>query len=1360
MLRFRHRCFDHIDGTVTDCLLVVLGVAMVMSVRRAPPLPLIFLLMIHEVSSADWGVNYRDSHICALKDSSVIMSCNYTYSTGYEIKKVFWTKNSVEVGEEYPDLSEDPEYSQRLQYLGDKQKTCTIRLSHVTQKDSHKYYFSPIAYETGFWKKSVNWIGDPGVSLTVTDLQVESPETVTEGDSVRLTCKSSCALTDRATFIWYRNSKKLTKRRDRNNKLLLQSVRREDAGRYSCGVQEHTYISPAVQLRVTYPPNSVSVSISPSGEIVEGDSVTLICSSDSNPPAEISWFKGGSFLRSGRIYSISKISSNHSGEYKCKSSNKHGWKYSAVTLNVMRVSSADWSVSYGHSHICALKDSSVIMSCTYTYPTGYQIRKVFWTKNPVKVGEEYPDLFEDPEYSQRLQYLGDEQKNCTIRLSHVTPKDSQKYYFILLADKPGLSNWIKQWITTVKDNVKWIRVPGASLTVTDLQVESPENVTEGQNVSLTCVSSCALTDRATFIWYRNSKPLTERRDRNNQLLLQSVRREDAGRYSCGVQGHTYISPAVQLNVTYPPNSVSVSISPSGEIVEGDSVNLICSSDSNPPAEITWFKEGRFLGSGRIYSISKISSNHSGEYKCKSSNKHGWKYSAVTLNVMYPPKDVAVSNFSLSGVIVEGDSVTLICSSDSNPPADINWFKGRMFVGSGRNYSISKSSSNHSGEYKCKASNKHGEKYSDAVILNVMYPPKSVSVSISPSGEIVEGDSVTLSCSSDSNPPAEITWFKEGRFLGSGRIYRISNISSNHSGEYKCKSSNKHGEKDSDTVMLNVTYAPRNAVVSIISPSGEIVEGDSVTLICSSDSNPPALDFSWFKEGTFVESGRIYSISNISSNHSGEYKCKSKNKHGEKDSDTVMLNVTYAPRNVMVSISPPGEIVEGDSVTLICSSDSNPPALNFSWFKGGTFVRSGRNYSISNISSNHSGEYKCMSNNKHGEKDSDTVMLNVTYAPRNAVVSIISPSGEIVEGDSVTLICSSDSNPPALDFSWFKEGTFVESGRIYSISNISSNHSGEYKCKSKNKHGEKDSDTVMLNVTYAPRNVMMSISPSGEIVEGDSVNLICSSDSNPPALNFSWFKEETFVGSGRNYSISNISSNHSGEYKCKSNNKHGEKDSDTVMLNVTYAPKNIMVSTSPIVEGESVTHKHVEKYSNAMPLNVMYPPKNVSVYINGSAETVEGDSVTLICSSDSNPPALNFSWFKENQSSSVGSGQSFSALQSGRFYCEAHNQHGSQRSDAVTVTVKEHHGSRWHEVFGITVECGVSFIIVTITIIIIMFIIKKLRSFKYEYITMTQISESSEDTYRLLELQSTTSDLYGTLTTLHPTPLEGSCTTAL
>ncbi|XP_043106383.1 B-cell receptor CD22-like isoform X1 [Puntigrus tetrazona] len=452
-------------------------------------------------------------------------------------------------------------------------------------------------------------------------------------------------------------------------------------------------------------------------------------------------------------------------------------------LMIHSVSSADWDVSYSPSHICALKHSSVIMRCTYTYPPEHQIEEVFWTKNPVK-GVEPPDLSEDPEYRQRLQYLGDKQKNCTMRLSHVTQKDEHKYYF--------------RFITNKHDG-KWIGHPGVTLTVLDLQVESPERVTEGDSVRLTCKSSCALTDRATFIWYRNSQPLTERRDRNNILLLQSVRREDAGRYSCALQEHTYISPEVYLNVVYPPKRVSVSIIPS-EIVEGDSVTLICSSDSNPPAEISWIKGGTTVGSGRIYSISKIRSDHSGEYKCKSRNEHGEKDSeAVTLNVMYPPKSVSVS--ISPSEIVEGDSVTLICSSDSNPPAEISWIKEEMFVGSGRIYNISKIRSDHREEYKCKSRNEHGEKYSEAVTLNIMYPPRNVSVFMNGSGEIVEGDSVTLICSSDSNPPAlNFFWFKENQSssVGSGQSF-----SALQSGRFYCEAHNQHGSQRSDAVTVTV-----------------------------------------------------------------------------------------------------------------------------------------------------------------------------------------------------------------------------------------------------------------------------------------------------------------------------------------------------------------------------------------------------------------------------------------------------------------------------------------------------------------------------------------------------------------------------
>ncbi|XP_073697630.1 sialoadhesin-like [Garra rufa] len=359
------------------------------------------------------------------------------------------------------------------------------------------------------------------------------------------------------------------------------------------------------------------------------------------------------------------------------------------------VYSADWGVSYNHSHICALKDSSVIMSCTYTYPTEHQIMKAFWTKY---LGEKHPDLSEDPEYSQRLQYLGDKEQNCTIRLSHVTHKDEHAYYFRF----------------TTHQNGKWITVPGVSLTVTDLQVESPERVTEGDSVRLTCKSSCTLTDRATFIWYRNSQPLTERRDTNNQLLLQSVRREDAGRYSCALHGHTYISPAVHLNVTYPPRNVSVFITGSAEIVEGDSVTLICSSDSNPPAlNFSWFKENQSsaVGSGQSFSALQ-----SGRFYCEAHNQHGSQRSdAVTVIVEDPPRNVSVF-ITGSAEIVEGDSVTLICSSDSNPPAlNFSWFKENQSsaVGSGQSFSALQS-----GRFYCEAHNQHGSQRSDAVTVTV------------------------------------------------------------------------------------------------------------------------------------------------------------------------------------------------------------------------------------------------------------------------------------------------------------------------------------------------------------------------------------------------------------------------------------------------------------------------------------------------------------------------------------------------------------------------------------------------------------------------------------------------------------------
>ncbi|KAF5906471.1 B-cell receptor CD22-like, partial [Clarias magur] len=376
-----------------------------------------------------------------------------------------------------------------------------------------------------------------------------------------------------------------------------------------------------------------------------------------------------------------------------------------------------WSVTYSQNNLCALKGSTVFMNGSYTHPTRLRVTETFWLINLVK-GTQETDLRNVSGYSGRVEYLGDKQKHFSLRLSDVNKTDEHRYYFR---------------IRTNEENERWVGEPGVTLTVTDLQLIAPAEVTEGQSAVLTCNTTCSLTD-PTFIWYKNSRDLTTDTIRSNEVHLQPVSSEDAGSYSCAVRGYEHLpSPAQTLSVRYPPKKVSVSISPSGEIVEGSSVTLTCSSDANPPVEIyTWFKEMTSVGEGKTYTISNIRSEDSEEYKCKCNNEVGHQdSSSVTLNVLYPPKKVSVS-ISPSGEIVEDSSVTLTCSSDANPPVEIyTWFKEKesSAVGSGQSYRALQS-----GQYYCQAQNKHGSDRSAAV-----------SVTFNGSGSVISHVAVGIGC---------------------------------------------------------------------------------------------------------------------------------------------------------------------------------------------------------------------------------------------------------------------------------------------------------------------------------------------------------------------------------------------------------------------------------------------------------------------------------------------------------------------------------------------------------------------------------------------------------------------------------------
>ncbi|XP_033947997.1 B-cell receptor CD22-like [Pseudochaenichthys georgianus] len=281
-------------------------------------------------------------------------------------------------------------------------------------------------------------------------------------------------------------------------------------------------------------------------------------------------------------------------------------------------------------------------------------------------------------------------------------------------------------------------------------------------------------------------------------------------------------------------------------------------------------------------------------------------------------------------------------------------------------------------------------------LSVTDAPKPPSVSVSPSAEIEEGSSVTLTCSSDANPAANYTWYKEDgnadlSFVSEGPRLFLSSIQSSDSGQYYCTADNLLGSRRSEPIFIDVTYAPKLPSVSV-SPPAEIEEGSSVTLTCSSDANPAA-NYTWYKMNgnrklpPLTTEPKLF-FSSFQVSDSGKYYCRADNLLGSRRSESISIDVKYAPKLPSVSVSPSAEIKEGRSVTLTCSSDANP-AANYTWYKEDedSLKASGQIFTITDFRAEHSGSYSCGAQNKLGRSNS-TLTLIVVAGSSTMTVNII------------------------------------------------------------------------------------------------------------------------------------------------------------------------------------------------------------------------------------------------------------------------------------------------------------------------------------------------------------------------------------
>ncbi|XP_056467432.1 B-cell receptor CD22-like [Gadus chalcogrammus] len=276
--------------------------------------------------------------------------------------------------------------------------------------------------------------------------------------------------------------------------------------------------------------------------------------------------------------------------------------------------------------------------------------------------------------------------------------------------------------------------------------------------------------------------------------------------------------------------------------------------------------------------------------------------------------------------------------------------------------------NDAAEYKFRITTNKGGAYSGVPGVKLSVTDLQVKVVIPPSSL----NRVQLECHSMCHLTGYPTyiWYRDGTQQHQGR-FTWFNINS----EYRSSCA----VQGSEHLPSPSVYAPETPSVGW-TPPGVIKEGSSVNLTCTSEANPVA-KYSWSKVTTghppgHSVQGQQLSFHPIQSSDSGQYLCTAKNDLGT-ESSPISIDVKYAPKTPSVSVRPPGEIKEGGSVTLSCSSDANP-AADYTWFRDNQPLlwEPRRPYTLDPVSSKDTGTYHCQAENQYGCLGSNSVFIDV------------------------------------------------------------------------------------------------------------------------------------------------------------------------------------------------------------------------------------------------------------------------------------------------------------------------------------------------------------------------------------------------
>ncbi|KAI9529179.1 hypothetical protein NQZ68_013486 [Dissostichus eleginoides] len=563
-----------------------------------------FVVFFLSVSVVQSRKGYISVEMCAVRGSTVDIRCSYRAPStekrsSVSVKNVLWF---TDIQEEGPvDLSSDPEYAGRVKYYCDK-TTCTLRISDLRESDSAEYKFK-------FKDKPSRRFTQSGVTLSVTgpDVQVQMSRLYITW--VELQCQSSCHLPDRPSFIWYKNGQKLQEETSSSYSDYFYF-----ADSYSCAVRGHEdFPAPSVCVnsqtcnRVIYTERSICAP--------KGSSVDISCtySSFEDDVKSKFWFSPERSHQGQNPSQPEDLSED--SQYAGRVQILETWR-GRSTLRISDLRDSDSAQYLFKFKTPSFEWRSDLPGASLTV-TALQVQVIRVTEHQFSTYAELQCRSSCSPAAGLYVWFKNLQRNTTEETSN---------YADFFYSGDNISCAFKGHEASRSPSLYAPKPPSVS-------VSPPAEIEEGRSVTLTCSSDA--NPAANYTWYKRDEDFTSL-NKGPKLVFISIQSSDSAEYFCTAENKLgRISKNVFINVKYAPKLPSVSVSPPAEIEEGSSVTLTCSSDANPAANYTWYKEDEDSpkASGQIFNITDFRAEHNGSYSCGAQNKLGRSNSTLHLSVV-------------------------------------------------------------------------------------------------------------------------------------------------------------------------------------------------------------------------------------------------------------------------------------------------------------------------------------------------------------------------------------------------------------------------------------------------------------------------------------------------------------------------------------------------------------------------------------------------------------------------------------------------------------------------------------------------------------------------------------------------------